>query len=408
MFRAVVATAFIILFSGPALALTLEEAVAAALKQNPELQALRLETDAAKGQLDKARVPLIANPALEGFGSRKERSPEEGSGRVTNYGMKLSQEFEIAGQKAIRIDVAQKNLARTSLEISDRERTLKYEVKNAYAAALVSRERVGLTEEVVRLREDLLDLTNTKYQAGDVSALEVNLAEVEASKARSDLVAAQQDFREAVLALRGVMGGGTDGLTSVEGQLMSDVIAVPDKETLRSALPERSDIKAATIEVDRSDLAAELVQREVVPNPSLAGFYNRDEMKNDVGIALSISIPLFDRKQAERREARARKEQARIRRAGLGNSIEREFEQAYTNLISFLRQLTIYKKEIIAKSFENLGLLNLAFKEGKIGFFDVRLAQRDAIDLRFAHLDALLRAQQAIYAMERTIGGNLK
>ena len=123
---------------------------------------------------------------------------------------------------------------------------------------------------------------------------------------------------------------------------------------------------------------------------------------------LSVSIPLFHRKRAEKKEAMVRMQQSRIRRAGLGLSVEREFEQAYTNLISSLRHVSVYKKEIIAKSLENLVLLNLAFKEGKVSFFDVRLAQRDAVDLRFAYLDALLRAQQAIYAMERTIGGNLR
>lgn len=401
--------AFILLSaSGTAWGFTLDDALGAALARNPGLNALRLEEEVAQGQLQKAQLPFIANPILESSSSRKERSPDEGSGKATNYGVKLSQEFEVAGQRSIRIDVAQKNLARIALEIRDRERVLAYEVKNAYAQTLAFKERVALTEEVVRLREDLLDLTKTKYQAGDVSALEVNLAEVEVSKARSDLLTVQQGYRDAMLALQGLMGAGTDGLPSVEGQLMPDVIAFPDKETLRNTLPERPDIKAATVEVDRSNRAAELVGREAVPNPSLGGFYNRDELKSDVGMTLSISIPLFDRKQGEKREARARMEQARIKRAGLGLSIEREFEQVYTNLVSSLRQLSVYKREIIAKSLENLGLLNLAFKEGKIGFFDVRLAQRDAVDLRFAYLDALLRAQQAIYAMEQTIGGNLK
>jgi cobalt-zinc-cadmium efflux system outer membrane protein len=389
-------------------ATTLEEAVAAALKQNPDLQALRLEAEAARGQLDKARLPFIANPILESFGSRKERLPEEGSGWVTNYGVKLSQEFEVAGQRGIRIDVAQKNLARVDLEIKDRERILSYEVKSAYAQALAFRDKAALTEEVVRLREDLLGLTKTKYRAGDVSALEVNLAEVEASKAKGDLLAVQQGFREALLALQGSMGGGTDRLPSVEGRLMARTIVVPDKETLKKALPGRPDINSVATETERTIGAEKLVRREAIPNPSLGGFYNRDELKTDIGMALSISIPLFDRKQAEKREAKARMEQARIRQSGLGFSVEREFEQAFTNLVSSLSHLSVYKEEIIAKSLENLNLLNLAFKEGKIGFFDIRLAQRDAVDLRFAYLDALLRAQQSIHVMERTIGGSLK
>ncbi len=387
-------------------AMTLDEALAAALKQNPELQVLRLEAEAARGQLDKARLPLIANPTVEGFGSKKEA--EEGTGRVTNYGVKLSQEFEVAGQRGIRIDVAQKNLVRIGLEIKDRERILGFEVKNSYSQALALRDKLALTEEVVRLREDLLDLTKAKYRAGDVSALEVNLAEVEASKAKSDLLLARQSYRDALLTLEGLMGSGTGNPSPVEGDLRPQATAVPAKEVLRKAISERPDINAAVTEAERTKQAEELVRREAIPNPSLGGFFNRDEFKSDIGMILSISIPLFDRKQAEKREAKARVEQARIRRTGVGLSVEREFEQAYTNLLSSLQHLLVYKEEIIAKSVENLDLLNLAFKEGKIGFFDVRLAQRDAMDLRFAHLDALLRAQQAINAMERTIGGSLK
>ena len=409
MFRAVVATIFIVLlFSVPALALTLEEAVTTALKENPDLRALRLEAETAKAQLDKAELPLISNPSVETYGSKKEKAPEEGSGRVTNYGIKLSQEFEVAGQRGIRIDVANKNLSKVSLDIADRERVLRYEVKSAYARALAAKERTGLTEEVVRVREDLLNLTKTKYQAGDASALEVNLAEVEAGKARSDLVAARQALEEAILGLQATLGGGSDDLPSVEGQLSPDVTIVPDRGTLKAVISERPDIKAAAVDVEKSSRAAELVRREAIPNPSLGGFYNRDELRNEVGIILTISIPLFDTKQAEKREAQARLEQAKIRRAGLGLTIERELDETYKNLISTLNQLSLYKKEIIAKSIENLNLLNLAFKEGKISFFDVRLAQRDAIDVRFAYLDALLRAQLAINAMERTTGGSLQ
>jgi cobalt-zinc-cadmium efflux system outer membrane protein len=262
--------------------------------------------------------------------------------------------------------------------------------------------------EVVRLKEELLELTKIKYEAGDVSTLEVNLAEVEASKVKSDLITVERSFGESRLSLQETMGAGTKVLPTIEGQLAPEIAVIPDKDYLKAVLEDRPDIKAAVVEIDRTNRVDALVWREAIPNPSLGGFYTRDEQRGEVGVILSVSIPIFDRKQAQKREARARMEQARIRRAGLGLAVEKEFEQEYMNLASSLLQLSIYKKEILAKSLENLDLLNLAFKEGKISFFDVRLAQRDAIDLRIAHLDTLLRAQQAIYGMERTIGGNLR
>jgi outer membrane protein TolC len=62
----------------------------------------------------------------------------------------------------------------------------------------------------------------------------------------------------------------------------------------------------------------------------------------------------------------------------------------------------------VSKILENLSLSNLAFKEGKISFFDVRIAQRETVEIQFSYVDAMLKARQAIYAMERTIGGDLK
>ena len=45
---------------------------------------------------------------------------------------------------------------------------------------------------------------------------------------------------------------------------------------------------------------------------------------------------------------------------------------------------------------ENLSLLHLAFQEGKISFFDVRVAQRETFEIQFAYLDALYRGRRAV------------
>jgi outer membrane protein, heavy metal efflux system len=262
---------------------------------------------------------------------------------------------------------------------------------------------------VVRLQEELLGFTRIKFQAGDVSALQINLAEVQLSKARRDLLEAQRESSEALLTLQRTMGAKPDLLLSVEGEISPDLLRLPDKEGLKTlAVSRRPDLKAASLEIDAAKGAVDLVKKEAVPNITLGGYIGKDERRNDVGLAVSIPIPIFDRKQAERKEAITRAEQARIRRAGLERTIEREFEETYSNLRSSLDQLSLYKKEIMSKTLETLGLLNLAFKEGKIGFFDVRVAQKESIDIQFSYLETMLKARRAMHAMERAIGGDLK
>jgi outer membrane protein TolC len=60
------------------------------------------------------------------------------------------------------------------------------------------------------------------------------------------------------------------------------------------------------------------------------------------------------------------------------------------------------------RTLENLDLLQLAFKEGKISFYDVRVAQRETIETRNAYLQTRLTAQRAYNALERAIGGELR
>ena len=408
MWRFIITAFFILFLVGPAYPLTVEETVQRALTHNPDLLALRLEEETASGQLEKARFLLINNPTIEGNVSKKDRPEEEGSGKFTNYGFKLSQEFEIAGQRSARIDIAEKELARVKSEIKDKERVLISDVKDAFTKVIALKKKSGLAREVVQLNEELLGYTKIKFQAGDVSGLEVNLSEVELSKAKKELLLSEREYREALLALQGFLGSSPDMSFTVQGDLPSEAPSLPDKEVLKEALSRRPDAKATVFEVEKTRSALKLVEKEVIPNVTLSGFYDRDERRNVVGIEMSIPLPLFDRKQAEKKEAYAKAEGAKIKSAGLKKAIEREVEQAFSDLSTAIEELSLFKKEIIVKAIENLNLLNLAFKEGKVGFFEVRLAQKDSIEAQFAYIEAQARAQLALNTIEKTIGGTLK
>ncbi len=319
VFRMVHLTVFVVcavLFAGAAHATTIDDAAKTALQNNPEMQALRIEEDLAKTQLQKARLLLPANPSVEGSASKKDRPVELPGGKYTNYGLKLTQEFEIAGQRGLRIDVAGKNLSKVAFEIRDKERVLLYEVRDAFARALCLKKKAELTAKVVDVQEELLNFTRIKYKAGSVSGLEVNIAEIEFGKAKRDLVSAERELKETLLGLQKLMGLRPDSGFMVEGELSPEDYPVPDKVSLMErATAFRPDVRAASLEVDRSERAIDLAKREAVPNINFGGFYVRDEDRNERGLLATVSIPLFDRKQAERKAADLRASQARIRRS---------------------------------------------------------------------------------------------
>ena len=398
----------LLLFAQPVFAITVGEAVDTALKNNPDLQSVRLEKETAQGRLDQAGLLLRSNPVIEGSLSRKDTLPDGGE-KAKNYEVRLSQEFELAGQRGLRVDAARSGWEKALLNIRDRERILIAAVKDAFARALAAKRKVDLAEEAVKLQEELVASATVKFQTGDISALEQNLADVELGKARRDRMLAERERREALLGLQEVLGMKPSADFTVEGELPSEIPAIPDKEKVREAdAPQRSDVQSATAEVQQAKAAMKLAGREAIPSVTVSGFYNRDTGLNEAGVMLSFPLPFFDRKQADRKEAAAKAGQALIRQASLERIVVREIEEAHANLVAAVEELNLFKKDVLGKAMENLSLMNLAFKEGKFGFFEVRLAQKDTIDAQFAYLESQVRLQLALNAWEKATGGSQK
>lgn len=408
MTRMLIFICSILLFVSPAYALTLGEAVETALKNNPDLQAVRLEQGAAQGRLDQAGLFLRSNPVVEGSLSRKDTVPGGGE-KVTNRGLTLSQEFELAGQRGLRVDAARSGMEKAAKDIKDRERVLIAEVKDAFARALALKRKKELAEEAVKLQEQFVSSATIKFQAGEISALEQNLADVELGKSKRDRLQAEREQREALLSLQSLLGMSLSVGFSVEGELPMEAPLIPDKAKLRElTAAHRPDVQSAAAEAQQAKAAMKLAGREAIPSVTLSGFYNQDDKLNEAGVMLSFPLPFFDRKQADRKEAAAKAGQALIKQASLERAIERELEEAHSNLVAAAEELSLFKKDILGKAMENLGLMNLAFKEGKFGFFEVRLAQKDTIEAQFAYLESQMRLQLALNAWEKATGGSLK
>ncbi len=408
MFTAVIALLAIVCCVNTLSALTLEEAVAAGLRNNPELSAFRFEEETARGQLTRAKLPPFSNPTIGGGMSTQTRPPGDPGGAFRNNQLSVSQSVEIGGQRALRIDAATSGLERTRLEILDLARLLRTEIKNSFAQALFTREREALAREYLHLQEELSNLVSIKHKAGDVAALEVNLSMVELARAQRDVIAAATGYRNSLLSLARIIGMPAGSPVSIEGELAPALPPLPGKETLLARAGERPDVRAAEAETKRSEAAERLARREVVPNVVWSLYQGKTEGGDEKGGTLGVSIPLFDMRQGERIEARAKLSQARVRAAGVTRIAQKEVEESYAAAVSARHELDLFKTAILGPTAENLDLLQLAFKEGKISFYELRIAQRETIETRNMYLQSLLSAQLAYNALERATGEELK
>src|SRR5262245_45479150 len=79
--------------------------VRCALAASPEVREARAQLEAAAGRQVAAAVLLPSNPTLAGTVSNRRRPPPEAAS-VLNWSVSLSQELEVGGQRAARVDAA--------------------------------------------------------------------------------------------------------------------------------------------------------------------------------------------------------------------------------------------------------------------------------------------------------------
>ncbi|MEW6296338.1 MAG: TolC family protein [Thermodesulfobacteriota bacterium] len=386
--------------------LTLAEALARAREQNPDLLTARQELDIARGRLVKAQYPNQFNPELGGAAARRHFAAAPGGS--TDFDITLSQELEVAGQRGKRIAEARLNLAKVAQQVSDTERLLLTQVKEAFYRSLYLKRRVELFREVETVNRRLRDIAASRFQAGDVAKMEVNVAEVRLGQARKDTIVAARDYRAALQDLERLLGLEPAGTLAPREQLTARPQPFQHDRLLQLALANRPDLQAAITEQQRVAAETALTRRLIAPNPTLQAFYRREEGGDTIaGGAVSFPLPLFDRKQAELTQLAGRAGQARYERQSVELRIRQEVRDAFRSYEAAREEVEVFETAVLDRAAENFQLMETAYREGKIDLLQLIVVQNDLVNAQFSYVDSLWNYWQAHTALERAVGQDL-
>ncbi len=280
--------------------LTLAEARDLALESSPALRAARAEVAREEGHLITARTwPYNPEVTVE---SAARSSELESS---TDLGFELSQEVEIGGQMGARVRVARSGLEAANQRVLRERLAVLASVEQAFGTVLAARARRDLADADLALTRRFSEFEQKRLEAGAGTQLEVNIARSAVGRAMRNVEEARAGVVAARAVLAAVAGVPAGRLPAVDGELQP-ATTVPDLPLLVERLLEtRADLAALRSEVAQRQNAVTLARREVIPNLGLGAFSRSEEGDDLVGGAVSIAIPVFDRKQGEIAAARA-------------------------------------------------------------------------------------------------------
>ncbi len=358
--------------------LTLVQAQIHSLVNNPELLATRRLREAAEGRLRQARAYRF-NPEVI------IESEQVGGGRTLDaYEGEVSQEIEWAGQWGLRKNVAEYGLKSTEATVRDAERLTRAAASGAFYRTLAARSRVTLAVEILALNEQLVVAVSDLLEAGSISVLEANLARIESGRARTRVLEERRNANTARLELRRVLGlPGSQPL-----RLSSEVPTPPEPSALdpdslvRIALARRPDISASASRVDAGQSLVSLARRDRIPNLRLSMPFDRlnGPGSGQVGIGVGMSIPLFNRNQGTIAEFQADLARTRFELDAVEMTVRAEVVDAYQRYASAGEEEAVSASSVLEPARFNQGLLDEAFRSGKIDLPTLLLVRNQLLD----------------------------
>jgi cobalt-zinc-cadmium efflux system outer membrane protein len=405
-------------FVDPANGLSLEQAIARAIAQEPSLRAARSQVEVAQGM--KTQASLRPNPSV----SFERREEPGGTDNLTTVGVEWPLDlFRRDG----RIAVADREVASAQLSIADRERVLAADVRTRYGDVLATIRDLALFDEIVAATQNQFDLLRSRVEQGASPPLERDLLDVELRRVRADRLLQAGRTETAVFELKRVLGMKADATLAVrdtfEALVQRESSVPPQVRDTSTTVEQRPDVREAAARIETAVAKIDRAQSGGRFDVSLFGNY----MRMDAGFpqrgfapdgrlervrgqfnywsaGAMVTIPILNRNQGEAAVARAERTGAAATYDAAKLAAEAELASARTRDERAREAVKIYGVGAQALARQNLTVVGQSYELGRVTVFEILAERRRYLDVERAYTEALRAAYEARTALNRALG----
>ena len=375
--------------------LTLEQAVAAALRQNPDIRKQLQEIERTRGQIVEVRAQALPRVGVDGNFRQQDRRLVEGGGSSSDFSVNQSdtsptstttiktggvtttttttipvttsnqsgssgpgdkswsvsitarQVLYAGGQVRAAINIAKFTEDSSYYQLRDTVDRIIAQTRVQFYEVLLTRALITVQEEAVRLLGDALKDQQNRFEAGTVPRFNVLRAEVELSNAQPDLIRAKNNALIAQLQLAKTLALDPGPKGQPTFRCVGEFTVLEPRLELTAAIAAAKE-KRAFLKVQRQQI---LVGKEQI-KVALAGYKPRldasagyelrnsrqtdklDQIVDGWFFGVTGSWDIFDGLETagKVRQARAQLEFARINYDDSVQKVELEVQQSYANL----------------------------------------------------------------------------
>jgi outer membrane protein TolC len=311
--------------------------------------------------------------------------------------------IETAGKRGYRIAQATHLSEAARLNIA----TAAWQVRSRVRSRLVELYAATRNEELLRQQEaaqaQVVKLLKVQLDAGAVSPFEVTQAQIALRNASLSLNEAQRQRAEGHVALADALGvpvraleGATISFAGMDGKPGASFATA---DARRQAMLGRADIRSALAEYAASQSALQLEVAKQWPDVHLGPGYEYDQGDNKWSVGLSVELPALNQNQGGIAEAKGRREEAAARFIALQARVVGEIDRALAGYEAALKKAAT-AEALLADQRRQRQTAQRMFEAGETARLALASAELEVVTAELSRLDAVVKAQQALGALE--------
>ena len=380
-------------------AVSVEDAVAAALESSPVVQAALHGQDIESGDVRATRaqdpMELLAVPA----------------GTFNDSPVIVTQKLDLLGKRRTAARVFEAQLRAAGHHIEATRLQVARETRLAYVGLQEAIELHGLMEQSYELREVLCRLAERRYELGDVPRIDVDRLEIERDRAREEVTRAEAEVDVRRAHLNSLMGRDVDAQT-----MPADALSLGPRpeweptELAASALGARPDLKTAQAVLSARQASLRATRSSRLPDFEVQ-FRTGTRVGSPAGteIGLGLSVPLVDwgQRSGATRAAKAGIAQQKAHVAELERLVALELATACRNLVADYDIAVAYSENIAARAEAVAELLQASYERGGSTLLEAIDAEHTLTATQVARTEAIAAYREALADLTWAAGGSL-
>jgi cobalt-zinc-cadmium efflux system outer membrane protein len=389
------------------LVLSRRQAIALALRANPQVDIAREQTLQVRAQ--RVQAVAIPDPVLTGFLDSLTNIRHAGS--APQRPVALSGSIPFPDKLRLRNRVGSANIDASEFALTLLQQQLAAQAGRVYDSVLVVRLHQRDLVQSRELAAEFLKRTESRFNAGTVPRLDVIKAQVDLAQADNELIGSRRDVTNADAALNRVVGRMLGAALRTSDSLDIPLPLPPLDAIEAAALHARPELRSIEAQQRGAKATSALVREEAFMPDVLYGAGKDEAVPSGVvySIGLSLPIPVFfwQHTRGEFAETHHRELELHATYRDARAAVAQDVRIAFATADAARRQVLFIRDQLLPSAREAYRISSVSYSLGGLSALEVLDARRTLLSAQSQYADALAAANSSRSDLERSAGTSL-